>query len=73
MGYRGGGVYFNDGAPASLILNLPRFFVLHSVPQSALRLAFIIIIMTDKSNVVDIVVNKVNLIRRISSIEQLPG
>jgi hypothetical protein len=29
--------------------------------------------MTDKSEVVGIVVDKVNLIRRISNIEQLPG
>ena len=31
------------------------------------------IIMTDKSEAVGIVVDKVNLIRRISNIEQLPG
>jgi hypothetical protein len=29
--------------------------------------------MTEKSEVVGIVVDKVNLIRRISNIEQLPG
>jgi hypothetical protein len=29
--------------------------------------------MTDKSEAVGIVVDKVNLIRRISNIEQLPG
>jgi hypothetical protein len=34
---------------------------------------FVQIIMTDKSELVGIVVDKVNLIRRISNIEQLPG